>query len=204
LEDELMRHSWVPTLLLLAVSVPSGHLWASDVVGVPGSSTSYPTVIEATVGGKAVKMSLTGTAMRTRLLLNVYAIGSYVQQGASVRTAEELASIDCARRLHLVMERTIDGKDLAEAFRSAVRMNYPEPAFNDEVTMLVQYLRSTSVRKGEHIYLTHVPGIGLHCSLAGKADFMIRNVKFSQAVWEIYLGKQNLGEHIKKGLTSRL
>ena len=54
---------------------------------------------------------------------------------------------------------------------AAVRMNHPEPAFTDEVTTLVQFMRSTSVRKGDHIYLTHVPGIGLHCSLAGKAEF---------------------------------
>lgn len=196
-----MRRSSLLTLVVLATVAP---LQASDVATVPGSTVTYPIAIEANVAGKAVKLGLTGTAMRTKVILNVYAVGSYVQEGVSVRTPEELAAADCAKRLHLVMERTIDGKDLAEAFRSAVRMNYGEPVFTEEVTMLVQYMRSTSVRKGEHIFLTHVPGIGLHCSVAGKADFFIKNVRFSQAVWEIYLGKKNLGEHIKKGLTSRL
>jgi hypothetical protein len=185
---------------LIAVAL----LVAADLVGVPGSSTKYPSVIEVPVGGRSVKMNLTGTALRTRLLFNVYAIGSYVQQGARVGSAEELAAADCAKRLHLVMERTVDGKDLAEAFRAAIRLNYPEPAFNDEVNTLVQFMRSTSVRQGDHIVLTHVPSIGLHCSVAGKADFLIKNVRFARAVWDIYLGQKNIDEQIKKGLVSRL
>jgi hypothetical protein len=155
-------------------------------------------------GGKTVKLALTSTAMRTKLIVNVYAIGSYVQEGAKARTAEDLATVDCAKRLHLVMERKVDGKDIGEAFSSAIRMNYSEPAFNDEIQMLKQYLQNTTVEKGDQIYLTHVPGVGLECNLAGKTTLTIKNPRFSQAVWEIYLGKHNLGDNIKRGLTSRL
>jgi hypothetical protein len=102
------------------------------------------------------------------------------------------------------MERTVDGKDMAEAFRTAIRMNYPEPAFTDEVNKLTGFMRSDSARKGDHITLTHIPGIGLHCTWAGKAEFLIKNVSFARAVWDIYFGKNNLGEKIKRGLTSRL
>lgn len=196
-----MRIGWILTMAALGIG---GALFASDQVAVPGSGTRFPTTVEASVGGKTVTLELTGIALRTRLIVNVYSIASYVQHGAGVKSADELAKTDCARRLHLTMERTVDGKDMAEAFRAAIRQNYPEPAFTDEVTMLSQYMRNMSIRKGEQIYLTHVPGIGLHCSVAGKADLTIRNVRFSQAVWEIYLGRQNLGEAIKKGLTSRL
>ena len=184
--------------------VGSAGLMAADLVSVPGSPTKYLSEVDASIGGRAVKLSLTGAAVRTKVIVNVYAIGSYVQQGARVSSAEELAALDCPKRLHLVMERTVDGKDLAEAFRAAIRLNHAEPAFNDEVTTLVGFMRSTSARKGDHILLTHVPGIGLHCSLAGKADFLIKNVRFSRAVWDVYFGQKNLGEHIKKGLVSRL
>ena len=149
-------------------------------------------------------MRLTGAAVRTKLIINVYTVASYLQEGVKVTSADELAAVDCAKRLHLVMERTVDGKDLAEAFRAAVRLNHPEPAFTDEVTTLVRFMRSTSVRKGDHILLTHVPGIGLHCSMAGKADFLVKNVRFARAVWDVYLGKNNVGEQIKKGLVARL
>jgi hypothetical protein len=191
------------TACLLAV-VAAGSAWAVGFVGVPGSSAQYPTEITVDHGGKQVKMNLTGTAMRTKIILNVYAIGSYLQDGVKVKSAEGLAAADCLKRLHLVVERNIDGPALAEAFRSAIRLNHPEPEFKDEVGALVQFMRSTSVRKGEEILLTHVPGVGVHCSVAGKADFLVRNVAFARAMWEIYVGKNNLGDAIKKGLTSRL
>ena len=194
-----MRAACVLTAMALA-----GLAGAAELIGVPGSSVQYVSVMETTAGGKTLKLDLTGTAMRTRLILNVYAIGSYVQENHKGKTAEDVVAADCVKRLHLVMERTVDGKDLGEAFRAAIRLNHPEPEFSEEVNTLAQYMRSTSLRKGEHLYLTHVPGIGLHCSVAGKADFLIRNPKFSMAVWEIYLGKKNLGEHIKQGLVSRL
>jgi hypothetical protein len=199
-----MRMVRSPLMAVILLALGGLGVMAADLVDVPGSSTRYPSEVLAPVAGRSVKMRLTGVALRTKVIVNVYAIASYLQHDVKVGSAEELAAADCAKRLHLVMERTVDGKDLAEAFRAAIWLNHPEPAFTDEVTTLVQFMRGTSVRKGDHILLTHVPGIGLHCSMAGKADFLIKNVHFARAVWDIYLGKKNVGEHIKKGLVSRL
>jgi hypothetical protein len=176
---------------------------AAEVVGVPGSSAQFATPIEASVGGKSVTLVLTGTALRTRAIFKVYAIGSYLQQGVAVRSAEELAAADCPKQLHLVMERDVAGKDLAKAFQEAIRLNYAEPAFARELQTLGELLQPASVKKGDRIVLTHVPQAGLQCQLVGKSEFMIKNVAFARAVWEIYLGKKNLGEEIKKGLVSR-
>jgi Chalcone isomerase-like len=188
---------------VVVMALASGTAARAELVGVPGSSTKYPSKVEAKVGDKSFELALTGTAMRTKYILNVYAIGSYVQAGASVKTPEQLAAIDCVKRLHLVMERSVPGKDMAEAFRVAIRANYPAPAFDDEVTMLMQFMKSSTVSKDDHIILTHLPGTGLHCSMPGKADFTIKNPKFSEAVWNIYLGKNNVGDAVKKGLLSR-
>jgi hypothetical protein len=179
-------------------------LFAAELVGVRGSDIRFTTTMESTASGKSVKFVLTGVALRQKFLFNVYAIGSYIQEGAPVRTAEDLAIADCPKCLHLVMERTLEGKDMAEAFQVAIRANYPEPAFATEVNTLVQTMRSETAAKGDHIYLMHLPGVGLHCRLIGKTEFLIKNPQFSRAVWDIYLGKNNLGEGIKKGLVSRL
>jgi hypothetical protein len=102
------------------------------------------------------------------------------------------------------MERDVDGKDMAEAFKAAIRMNYPAPAFERELTMLTDYMRNHPVKKGDEVLLTHVPGVGLHVKLPGQGQIMIDNPAFPHAVWNIYLGKNNLGDAIKRGLTSRL
>jgi hypothetical protein len=191
-------------LAVVGAVLGTATLAVAQLVSVPGSTAQYPAVVECSVAARPVKMVLTGAALRQKLFVNVYAVGSYVQEGVRVRSAEELAAVNCPKRLHLIMQRAVDGKDLAEAFRAAIRLNYPEPAFAAEITTLSQFLRSTAAQKGDHILLTHVPGVGLQCSLAGKADFLIKNPAFARAVWDIYLGKNNLGESIKKGLVARL
>lgn len=177
---------------------------ATEVVGVRGSNTQFTTTMGVTVGDKPVQLTLTGVALRQKFFLNVYAIGSYVLEGVNVHTAEELAAIDQPKQLHLVMERDVGGKDIAEAFLVAIRQNYPTPAFDAEVDRLTQMMRALDFKRGDHIYLTHRPGVGLHCNVINKGEFTIENAEFSRAVWDIYLGKNNIGEGIKKGLASRL
>ncbi len=189
--------------LPVAAAALAAALLAAETVGVPGSSTVYPTQDDVEVG-KPGKLRLTGVAMRTKFLFNVYTVGSYVAQGAAVHDAAELAAADCPKRLHLVMERDVPGKDMAEAFRAAVRMNHPEPELTAEVNALVQHLQAVALKKGDHVLLTHLPGVGLQCSLVGQRELVIKNVALSRAVWEIYLGRHNLGESIKKGLVARL
>ena len=195
------RKTWAAGLLALVLGV-AGTM-AADMAGVPGSSTQFPTAKDATIDGKPVSLVLTGCALRQKYFFNVYSVASYVQDGVKVRSPEELAAADCPKRLELVMERTVEGKEMAEAFRAAIRQNYPSPAFDREVGDLVQFLQGQTAQKGDHIVLTHVPGVGLDCDLGGRAAATIKNAQFSRAVWDIYLGQNNLGEDIKKGLVSR-
>lgn len=183
-----------------------GTAWvsATELVGVHGSSTQFTTTMDITIDGKPFHLVLTGVALREKFFFDVYTIGSYVVDGVAVHTAEELAALNQPKQLHLVMERDVEGGDIAEAFRLAVRQNYPSPAFDDEVNRLIGMIREIDFKKGDHVYLTHQPGIGLRCQVIGKGDFVIENPDFSRAIWDIYLGKNNLGDGIKKGLTSRL
>ncbi len=192
-------------MTVIAMTVlAAGGVSAAELVGVHGSSTRFTSTMEGTVGDKPVRLLLTGAAVRQKVFVNVYAIASYVLEGVTVRTPERLAEVDCVKRLHLVMERDVDGKDMASAFQAAIRANHPAPAFAAEVEQLTRMLQGGAAKKGEHIFLTHLPNVGLHVCMPGKADLTIRNPAFSRAVWDIYLGKNNLGEAIKKGLVSRV
>jgi hypothetical protein len=197
----MIRKRWFSAVLVLLGAVP---LSAAEVVGVPGSNTHFTTTMDITLGDKPAHLLLTGVAVRQKYLFNVYSLASYVLEGAPVHTAEELATVDQAKQLHLIMERDVSGGDIAEAFLVAIRQNYPMPAFNDEVNRLVEKMRENDLKRGDNIYLTHQPGVGLRCMVVGKGDFTIDNPDFSRAIWDIYLGKNNLGDGIKKGLISRL
>jgi hypothetical protein len=191
------------TLALLGIALATPCL-AQESVGVPGSSNRFETKIESKVKGKKVKLNLTGVAMRKKLIFNVYAVGSYLEDGKKVKTPEELAALDATKQIHLIMERDVAGTDVADSFRTAIRANYPAPEFNDELDELTNYLAAQTIRQGDHVWLTHVQGTGLHVILVGKAEKLIKNPRFARAVWDIYFGKNNLGDAVKNGLTSRL
>jgi hypothetical protein len=187
-------------LALAVVGACATAALAQEMVDVPGSHTQYPTPVETRIGDQPVTLVLTGTALRKKYFFNVYAIGSYIQAGVSVQTAEELAALDVPKQLRLVMERDVESKDMAEAFRAAIRLNYPEPAFANELATLTQALQGLTFKKGDHVRLSHVPKIGLRIDFSGQGSFQIANVAFARAVWEIYLGKNNIDEQIKRRL----
>jgi hypothetical protein len=187
-----------------ALAVIPGAMALGEAVTVDGSDTSYETKIETTVGGKAVKMDLTGAALRKRVVFKVYTVGSYVEAGAGVRSAEELASADVPKQLHLVMERDVDGKELADAVEKAIHKGRGDDAFPVELNSLRDTMKAMQLRKGDNIRLTNVPKKGITCDVAGKKQLLIESSDFSRAVWEIYLGKKNIDDDIKKALVSRL
>lgn len=199
---KLVTRPLVCGLVLAALFV--GTVAAEDAVGVNGSKTRYATVVEHKVGDKQVKLVLTGAALRKRAFFSVYTIASYVDASVSVGEAQELAEKDCAKQLHLIMERDVGGRDMAEAFVGAIRQNYAAPRFAEQLASLSEFMMARNVKKGDHVWLTHIPKVGLHCQIVGKTDVLIEDVPFTRAVWEIYFGNNNIGEALKRDLSARL
>src|SRR5438552_5381398 len=148
-------------LLVTALAVLLGTVALAETVSVDGTDTSYETKIEPTVGGKAVKMDLTGAALRKRLLFKVYTIASYVEAGAGLRSAADLAAADVPKQLHLVMQRDVDGKDLAEAVEKAIHKSRGDDAFGDELKSLQETVKALELKKGDNVRLTNIPKKGL-------------------------------------------
>jgi hypothetical protein len=184
-------------ITLLGISAACGQ----ETISV--SSVEYPVNRESNVGNKKYSLKLTGAAMRKKAIFNVYAIGSYVERNFAGRTAEELARVDIVKQLHMVMQRSVSGDDMARAFKEGIRNNYPTQ-FNDEIKKLCEMLEAQSADKGDHVWITNIPGYGIYVEMVGKKSEFIPGVKFAKALWEIYLGPKNIGEAVKKGLTSRL
>jgi len=187
--------------LLLVLSFQT---WAAETVSLSGSGVRFSTMTDYLANAKSNKMALTGVAMRSKFLVNVYAIASYVQEGVKPKSSDELINADIYKQLNLVMERQVDGREMAASFKSSVLLNHKEEEFPEELTLLDNLFKEIKVVKGDQVKLTHLPGIGIHCQVVDKIEVTIKSVAFSKAIWEIYFGKNNLGESIKKSLLSKL
>jgi Chalcone isomerase-like len=195
--------SW-KSLVIAASLVGVGGLAAGEMVGVAGTSARFATAVEVQVAGKSVKLALTGATLRKRAVVSVYSIASYLQDGVSAKSAEQLAAADGVKLLLLVLERDVNGRDMADAIQTGIRLNYPPDAFASELGKVMKTLGGMDLRKGDHVMLTAIPRVGLRCQVVGKTDVVIENPAFARAIWDIYLGRNNLGDAIKAGLTSRL
>jgi len=204
-----MSRTWV---LVLSAALAMGSLprqLAAETIPVGGTATQFETDIETRVGGQPVKMVLTGAGLRIRGLpplvsVKVYALGSYVEAGKGIRTLEDLLSVQAAKQLHLVMERNVEGHEMADSFRNALRVNHPSPRFDRQLDHLCAIMRTLRIQKGDHVMMTHVPGKGLVVDLVGKREFLVEDVQFSRAIWEMFLGRNPLDETLKKNLVARL
>lgn len=164
----------------------------------------FPASVTCRIKGKAVRLALTGTALRTKFRFHVYALASYVQEGVTVRDAEGLAVLDASKQLHLIFERDVDGATMAKAFRESIGRSHPAPAFAAELASLERHFVANPIKRGDHVRLTHVPGVGLGVQVNGQPGMAVGGVAFAQAAWGTYLGQNNFGVAIKSGLTSRL
>ena len=90
-----------------------------------GSSSRYSTATDLQVSGKPVKLNLTGAVLRKRGPFSVYTIASYLQDGVSVKSAEQLAAADGVKLFHLIMERDVKGRDMADAIQPACASTIP-------------------------------------------------------------------------------
>lgn len=191
----------VCVLLIGFVSVKSP---AAEPVAVKGSSAKYPPAVSIMVGEKAVKLNLTGTGLRTKLGFGVYAIASYLEDGARARTAEELMKTDSVRAIHLVMERDVQPRDFVDAFKTAIGKNHPADKFKGEFTELLTAVGDKALKKGDHIVLVATAATGVRIQVVGKVDVTFKNAAFADALWEVYLGARPLDEKLKRGLVEML
>lgn len=177
---------------------------AQERVPVEDSDVTFPVTETREVAGKQVDLRLTGVALREKAWINVYVIASYVDATAEPKSARELAQADVPKVLVLVMERDVDGDDMAEAFHDAILLNYSESKFKEELKRFNDFFLNREAKEGKKITFTHLPGKGVECAVEGNGKLVIENVAFARAIWELYLGTKNIGDDIKEGLTSRL
>ena len=168
------------------------------------SDPRFAVTIDAQIAGQTARLVLTGTAVRTKYMLSVYTIGSYLEEGVKVRDAVEL---DSDRRAQAIAPDLRAQRRRGNHCRLTPRSDRHEPSrpgLHRRAARLDQYFRAYSAGPGDHVWLTYIPGAGLTCRFADHPALFIENVAFAEAAWEVYLGRKNLGAAIKAGLTSRL
>lgn len=143
------------------------------------------------------ELMLNGTGMRLATIfgVKVYAAGLYTKTKAT--SAKELLGRDDAWRLVLKFKRDVGGDDLKKSISEAFEKN-KMGKFDKKVAKLTTSF--SSVKKGETVRITYIPGKGVRVVSNGKGSGRVSGARFAKALLACWIGPKPPNKELKKGL----
>ena len=221
-----MTRSILALVLFVTVSVFAvAQSTTLDTFNEPHSGTPFPVSLTPTGGTTPHWIMGTGLRQRTILRLKIYAFGLYVDPegaraslsrfaGLPASTLErdesfyrQLLDLDFAMTLRLVMTRTVNGADVAEAFDDALRPRMTRvmiDANNSGDLAVLERFRGNldvdEVRTGTEIVFSCGPAGRLATSVGGDERPPIDSRALCRALFDVYLGEDPISDDGKRSI----
>lgn len=160
------------------------------------AGSTFPQVITVENGGKKYTLEATGAATRRKLIVNVYSIASYVQQGTQLNgdKNQALANSDVAKQFTMKWLRDVEGEKIRQAYLEGYQKNLSPEEFNRLKSNVDQFLGffNQDSRKGEEYNIRSFPGGEVEVWIAGKKVGSTKDPAFAKATWNIWLGPNSV------------
>ena len=199
---------------------------APNTVNEPRSGTPFPLSLTPPGGTTLHWIMGTGIRQRTIFRIKIYAFGLYVDpEGARVSLSRfggvpastlerdesfyrQLLDLDFAMTLRLVMTRTLDGEDVAEAFDDALRPRMVRAVTDtndsDEALAALEqfrgYLNVGEVSTGTEVVFSCGPAGRLATSVGGNERPPIDSRALCRALFDVYLGADPISDDGKRSV----
>ena len=183
-------------LLSLATAlVFSGSAAAAVTVG------GFPYDETSRAGSQELKLN--GAGVRYKLIFPVYSAGLYLNERK--KTPAEIYAAPGAKRMRLVMQRTVNAEEVGQAFLAGIQQNSDKA----ERTALVEPLMKfgqlfasvPELKKGDTIAIDFLPGQGTVILINGKqAADAIAEPAFYTMLLKIWLGDKPADAKLKNAL----
>ena len=183
-------------LLSLAAALAfSGAAAATVTVG------SFP--YEETSRAGTQDLKLNGVGVRYKLIFQVYSAGLYLNE--KKKTPAEVYALPGAKRMRLVMQRTVNAEEFGQAFLTGIQQNTDQAERTRLAEPLAKFgqLFTTvpELKKGDTIAIDFVPGQGTVIQINGKqAAEPIAEPAFYTMLLKIWLGDKPADAKLKNAL----
>lgn len=191
------------------ISIASGKKFLLSALA---SLTFASVAAAATVSGVAFDdslrsasqvLKLNGAGVRTKLIFTVYAAGLYL--GDRKKSAAEVYAAPGAKRLRLVMQRTVNAEEFGQAFMAGIQQNTDKAErakMVDELAKFGQLFATIpELKKGDVLDIDFVPGQGTVIQINGKqAAEPIAEPLFYTMLLKIWLGDKPADAKLKSAL----
>jgi hypothetical protein len=150
-----------------------------------------------TVGNQT--LVLNGMGLRSKLFIKVYVGGLYLEKKAG--DASAIIQSDATKRvvLHFIYGE-VTREQMVEAFEDGFKGNAPNaPKVEVEKFIAAQ----ETMKKGEQLVVTYVPGAGTTLTIRGKDKLTIAGLPFAQAVFSVWFGPKPPTSDLKNGMLGK-
>lgn len=171
------------SLLLYFLSI----LLCTSAFGLELTGVTLPDTTE--VSGKTLELVGAGVRTKTIFRVKVYVAGLYMEEPS--KDPEAIITSEQAKRMvmHFVY-REVGRKKLVDGWNDGFEKNSAESLLplKDRIDRFNSYFDG-SVRRGEEIVLTYVPGKGTEVSIKGETKGIVEGKDFMEALFKIWFGK---------------
>ena len=157
---------------------------------------------EATRAGSQ-ELKLNGAGVRYKLIFPVYSAGLYLNERK--KTPAEIYAMPGAKRMRLVMQRTVNAEEFGQAFLAGIQQNTDKAERAKLVEPLTKFgqLFATvpELKKGDTVSIDFLPGQGTVILINGKqAADAIADPAFYTMLLKIWLGEKPADAKLKNAL----
>ena len=184
-----MRRGCLSLIFGLCMLASCLDIHAASVAGVTMPDT-------AQVAGKT--LVLNGLGVRSEFMVKVYVAGVYLEHKTSDPNA--IIKADAPKRIVMHFLHDASKKQMTDAFDESFKDNTPdaEATMKPDIDRLLGALDSLKV--GDEMVFTYVPGTGTTLSINGKEKVTIAAPAFGQVIFSVWFGPKPPTSSLKKAM----
>jgi len=187
----MKRMFLLPLILLTAAAA------AQESVQEPSTGKSFPVAVKYTRNGTEYPMSLTGVAVRKKLVFKVYGMAHYAQDPVKAPKEEALGAMlvdGKARQITMDFARDVDAGKIRDAYMDGFRENATADEFKSIQPLVDQFVGffAKEVKENQQFIVRWLPGGIVVATVAGEEKPPIASPLFARVLWSIWLGKDSI------------
>jgi hypothetical protein len=194
-------------ILLSGILLYGSMLLAQETVKESSTGKTFPATITVSHEGKNFTLALTGTAVRKKIVVKVYAVAHYMQDPPTGKENDLYPAIltdGKAKQLTMEFVRDVTASQIRGAYHDGFEENATKEEMKTLAPLLEKFLGnfSTDVKENDRFVLRWLPGGVVQAQVQGVDKPAITNPAFARILWSIWLGEDSIVD--REDLVSRL